>query len=432
MTTYSPPANLLAERCVLVTGAGDGIGRTAALAYAQHGANVVLLGRTRTKLEAVFDQIARETQTRPTIVPADLQYLTEESATALRQGIERDYGRLDGILHNASLLGPRNPIEHYPAADWHAVMQVNVNAAFLLTRALLPLLGQAEDASIILTSSGVGRKGRAYWGAYAVSKFATEGLMGVLADECAHAARIRVNSLNPGATRTTMRATAYPNEDPRTLPTPESHMPLYLYLMGPDSKGITGQRFDAASWGWPMVSIQGTPGGFGNAGEAASNQVAEGPMLKGESLAVLDDQEKATTPTPPAMDTQEDVLSATGAASLLGVADSTVARCVRNNEMVGFRSSDGSLCIPREQFANGAVIEGIPDVLAMFAEESSKPGSRVNHREAWSFLCTSLYPGDIAPRPLDRLQAGARRNALPAVVAELARAKVSLDFGDHI
>ncbi|MDE0691655.1 MAG: YciK family oxidoreductase [Gammaproteobacteria bacterium] len=248
MTAYSPPNDLLAERCVLVTGAGDGIGRAAALAYARHGANVVLLGRTRAKLEAVFDQIAKETATRPTIVPADLQHLGEESASALSEGIERDYGRLDGILHNASLLGPRNPIEHYPAPDWHAVMQVNVNAAFLLTRALLPLLNQAQDASVILTSSGVGRRGRAYWGAYAVSKFATEGLMEVLADECAHAGRVRVNSLNPGGTRTTMRAAAYPTEDPATLPTPESHMPLYLYLMGPDSKGVTGQRFDPKAW----------------------------------------------------------------------------------------------------------------------------------------------------------------------------------------
>ena len=248
MTTYLPPHDLLAGRCVLVTGAGDGIGRAAALAYARHGANVVLLGRTRAKLEAVFDQIAKETATRPTIVPADLQHLGEDSASALREGIERDYGRLDGILHNASLLGPRNPIEHYPATDWHAVMQVNVNAAFLLTRALLPLLNQSQDASIILTSSGVGRRGRAYWGAYAVSKFATEGLMEVLADECAHAGRIRVNSLNPGGTRTAMRAAAYPSEDPATLPTPESHMPLYLYLMGPDSKGVKGQRFDAKAW----------------------------------------------------------------------------------------------------------------------------------------------------------------------------------------
>ncbi|MDE0008796.1 MAG: SDR family NAD(P)-dependent oxidoreductase, partial [Gammaproteobacteria bacterium] len=148
MTAYSPPNDLLAERCVLVTGAGDGIGRAAALAYARHGANVVLLGRTRAKLEVVFDHIAKETKTRPTIVPADLQHLGEDSASALREGIERDYGRLDGILHNASLLGPRNPVEHYPATDWHAVMQVNVNAAFLLTRALLPLLNQSQDASV--------------------------------------------------------------------------------------------------------------------------------------------------------------------------------------------------------------------------------------------------------------------------------------------
>lgn len=246
--SYEPAPDLLAGRCILVTGAGDGIGRAAALAYARHGADVVLLGRTRSKLEAVFDRIVADTGTRPTIVPADLAYVGEEQADNLAAGIAGDYGRLDGILHNASILGPRNPVEHYPGADWEAVMQVNVNAVFHLTRALLPLLGEAPDASVIMTSSGVGRSGRAYWGAYAVSKFAIEGLTEVLADECENAARIRVNSLNPGGTRTAMRAAAYPLEDPATLPEPEAHMPLYLYLMGPDSRGVNGQRFDPASW----------------------------------------------------------------------------------------------------------------------------------------------------------------------------------------
>ena len=137
---------------------------------------------------------------------------------------------------------------HYPVQDWINVMQVNVNAAFTLTKAVLPLLDASGDAAIVFTSSGVGRTGRAYWGAYAASKFATEGLVQVLADEVEQAGRIRVNSLNPGATRTAMRAAAYPGEDPATLPAPDAHMGLYLYLMGPDSRAVNGQQFDAATW----------------------------------------------------------------------------------------------------------------------------------------------------------------------------------------
>ena len=245
---YEPRPDLLAGRVVLVTGAGDGIGRAAALAYAEHGADVVLLGRTESKLEAVFDLIDAGTETRPVVVPADLEHASEDAATILYHAIRREYGRLDGILHNAGLLGPRASIAEYPVADWLEVMHVNVNAAFIVTRALMPLLQESDDVSIVFTSSGVGRRGRAEWGAYAVSKFAVEGLAEVLADETAGAGRIRVNSLNPGATRTSMRAAAYPDEDPETLPPPEDHLGLYLYLMGPDSKGITGQRFDAASW----------------------------------------------------------------------------------------------------------------------------------------------------------------------------------------
>ena len=248
---YRPPPDLLRDRVVLVTGAGDGIGRVAALAYARHGADVVLLGRTRTKLEAVFDAVCAETGTRPVIAPADLARFDEAAAENLAQAIRDDYGRLDGILHNASMLGPRVPVAHYPADAWAEVMQVNAMAPVLLTRALLPLLEAAPDASIVFTSSGVGRIGRAYWGAYAVSKFATEGLSQTLADELENTGRVRVNALNPGGTRTAMRAAAYPAEDPMTLPEPEEHMDLYLWLMGPDSVGVTGRSIDAPAWRGP-------------------------------------------------------------------------------------------------------------------------------------------------------------------------------------
>lgn len=245
---YQPASDCLADRVVLVTGAGDGIGACAARTFACYGAHVILLGRTRSKLESVFDWIAANTATKPVIVPCDLKALGDDNAAALVDAVDGEFGRLDGLLHNASLLGPRVPIAHYRTQPWLEVMQVNANAPFLLTRELLPLLDASGAASVVFTSSSVGRQGRAYWGAYAVSKFATEGLCQVLADEHETAGRIRFNSLNPGATRTTMRATAYPGENPADVPRAEDKMDLYLYLLSEDSRGVTGQAFDAREW----------------------------------------------------------------------------------------------------------------------------------------------------------------------------------------
>ena len=250
MGSYRPHKNLLAGRTILVTGASDGIGRVAATTYAQHGADVLLLGRDRKKLESVNDEITSTTATSPLIIPFDLAKLHTQSEAELADSMRDSIEQLDGILHNASLLGPKVQVANYPSNEWESVMHVNVTAAFLLTKALLPVLERSSDASVVFTSSGVGRKGRAYWGAYAVSKFATEGMMEVLADEVSDT-HIRVNSLNPGGTRTAMRAAAYPAEDPMTLPTPQDHMPLYLYLIGPDSRGVNGEKFDAASWEEP-------------------------------------------------------------------------------------------------------------------------------------------------------------------------------------
>ena len=243
-----PPADLLADKVILVTGAGDGIGRVAAKTFALFGAHVVLLGRTREKLEAVFDEISAATATQPVIVPADLRFLADENAMALADSISDSFGRLDGLLHNASTLGAMLPIAHYPKDTWEEVFQINVHATALLTRHLQPLLDQSEAASVVFTSSGVGRKGRAYWGAYAASKFAVEGLMQTLADETETAGRIKVNSLNPGGTRTAMRAAAYPAEDPGTLPTAEQLMDIYLYLFSPLGRSHHGEALEARDW----------------------------------------------------------------------------------------------------------------------------------------------------------------------------------------
>lgn len=242
---YRAAPDALKGRVILITGAGDGIGRAAALACATHGAQVILLGKTVAKLEAVYDEIEHAGGAQPAIYPLHLRGATPEDYEEMRDTLAREFGRLDGVLHNASILGQRRSIEQTTTADWNEVLQVNLTAPFLLTRALLPLLQTSGDASIVFTSSGVGRRGRAYWGAYAVSKFGTEGLMEVLADELAVTTAVRVNTINPGATNTAMRRAAYPAEEPTKNPLPEQLMPLYLYLLGPDSKGVTGSSFDA-------------------------------------------------------------------------------------------------------------------------------------------------------------------------------------------
>lgn len=245
MFEYNAPNNLLENKIILVTGAGDGIGRAAALTYAAHGATVILVGKTTEKLENVYDEIEAAGGPKPAIVPLNLETATEHDYIDLTNILDNEFGHIDGLLHNASLLGVRTPIESYDPIIWQQVMQVNINAPFILTQTLMPLLHRSENASVIFTSSGVGRKGSAYWGAYSVSKFATEGFMQVMADEVENTANIRANCINPGATRTKMRAYAYPGEQPENNPEPANIMPLYLYLMGHDSNDVNGQSLNA-------------------------------------------------------------------------------------------------------------------------------------------------------------------------------------------
>lgn len=242
---YQAPNDLLNGKIIAITGAGGGIGAVAAKTFAAHGATVILMGRTVAKLEQVYDAIEAAGGPQPAIYPICFNGAQEQDYNDLRDRIEETFGHLDGLLHNASQLGQRTPIANYKTATWTEVMQVNVNAQFMLTKALLPLLDKATDASVVFTSSGVGRTGRPFWGAYAVSKFATEGLCQVLASELYGATSIRCNCINPGATRTAMRAAAYPAENPTSLPTPEDIMPSYLYLFGSDSQQVNGQSLNA-------------------------------------------------------------------------------------------------------------------------------------------------------------------------------------------
>jgi len=243
--THTARADELVGRVIAITGASSGIGRAVALACARVGATVILIGRNSRKLEAVHTEIETAGGPEPVIAVLDLEKALAPDYDQLAAAVLERFGRLDGLLHNAGILGALSPIEHYDVPTWCRVMHVNVTAPFALTQVLLPVLKQSQDASILFSSSAVGRQGRAYWGAYAVSKFATEGFMQVLAPELENITHIRVNSLNPGRARTMMRRQAYPAEDINTLPLPESLTGPYIALLGPASRGITGQAFDA-------------------------------------------------------------------------------------------------------------------------------------------------------------------------------------------
>ena len=244
MNQYQVEAGALQGKVILVTGAGAGIGKQAALSFAEHGATVILLGRTVAKLEATYDEIVAAGGAEPAIIPLDMKGASQKHYQDMAATIEGTFARLDGLLHNAGELGVLSTLEQTDLAMFEEVMKVNVTAQFLMTQALLPLLKQAHHGRIIFTSSSVGKKGRAFWSAYAISKFATEGMMQTWADEL-DKTNIRVNCINPGATRTGMRARAYPAEDASQLKTPKDLMPLYLYLMSSKSDRINGQSIDA-------------------------------------------------------------------------------------------------------------------------------------------------------------------------------------------
>ncbi|MGX9417422.1 YciK family oxidoreductase [Vibrio sp. WJH972] len=241
---YSVSSQALKGKTILVTGAGDGIGKQAAISYAQHGATVILLGRTVAKLEQTYDEIENLGAAQPAIIPLDMNGATKQNYQDMADTIDGQFGQLDGILHSAGLLGVITPFEHIGEDAYDEVMQVNVKAPFLMTQTLLPLLHKSDDGRVIFTTSSVGHVGRAYWGVYAMSKFATEGMMQVLADELSNTS-VRVNAINPGGTRTKMRAQAFPAENPDNLKTPEDIIPLYLYLMAPEGQAIHGQCIDA-------------------------------------------------------------------------------------------------------------------------------------------------------------------------------------------
>jgi len=244
MFNYQVTANSLADKIILVTGAGDGIGRQAALTYAELGATVILLGKTTSKLESVYDEIIAQGSAEPAIIPLDLKGATKQNYIDMASTIVSQFGKLDGALFNASMLGELTPYTNIAEQIWQDVMKVNVTAQHLMAQALVPALLLSDNASLIFTTSGVGNKGKAYWGPYSVSKFATEGLMQVIADEY-EGTSLRVNAINPGATQTNMRNSAYPAENKDELAKAVDIMPSYVYLMTNDSLAVNGQRINA-------------------------------------------------------------------------------------------------------------------------------------------------------------------------------------------
>ena len=241
---YEYPNDVLKDRIILITGASDGIGRALAVHAAGLGAQLILHGRNTGKLEAVYDEIeAIEGAARPSIAVVDFATAGNDEFTTLGQSVEETFGRLDGLVHNAGILGQRLSIEQYDPAEWQKVMHINLTVPFVLTQLLMPMLRVSADPSVIFTSSGVGRVGKAFWGAYSASKFGTEALSQMLAAENEHTS-LKSNCINPGPVRTKMRLEAYPAEDRDKLPAPEDILAAYVYLLGPDSQGVTGQSFD--------------------------------------------------------------------------------------------------------------------------------------------------------------------------------------------
>ena len=238
---FSPPDNCLEGKTILVTGAGDGIGRVAALTYARYGATVMLLGRTSSKLESVYDEIESFGGKQPAMLPMNLEGATYAEMQKLANLIHKEVGQLDGVLHNAGMLGALTPLEMYDVDMFTQVMKVNFTSTFMLTQALLPLLKDAPHGSIVFTSSSVGTHPRAFWGAYALSKQAVEGMSDIFTQETQNTTNLRFNCVNPGGTRTNMRAHAFPGENPMSLKSPDDIMAGYVCLMSDKSIGVRGQ-----------------------------------------------------------------------------------------------------------------------------------------------------------------------------------------------
>ncbi len=239
LNNYTASPDLLRDRVILVTGASDGIGKTAAITFAKHGASVILLGRSQAKLEQTYDVIVNAGYPMPYLMPLDLVHASPQLCDEVAMAIDKQYQRLDGLLHNAASLGRLSPIEHYPTKLWHTVMQTNLNAPFMLTRSLLPLLKQSQTGSLVFTLADVAEHSRAYWGAYASAKAGLRALFETISAEV-EASSVRCNAIIPQQIDTKLQRNAFPGQEAVACASPESIMKYYLYLIGKDSAHRNG------------------------------------------------------------------------------------------------------------------------------------------------------------------------------------------------
>lgn len=222
------------DKVILITGASDGIGKATAIECARQGATVIIHGKTQPKLEALYDEIVQAGYTEPVIYPLDFEKMTPEDCDTLNQVVHKEFGKLDGLFNNAGWLGASSPIQQYDLKLWHRVIQINLNATFMLTQACIPLLNHEDNSSVVFTLDD---KCTAYWGAYGVAKAGLSAFMKILADELESTA-INVKGLNPGAVRTAFRTRAYPAEDPTGLTNVEDVAKAAAFLLSKESNTI--------------------------------------------------------------------------------------------------------------------------------------------------------------------------------------------------
>jgi NAD(P)-dependent dehydrogenase (short-subunit alcohol dehydrogenase family) len=242
---YEPPPHLLQDRVVLVTGAGRGIGRVAALTFARYGATVILHGRDVVKLESVYDEIEAAGGAQPTILPLDLAAARDRDFENLAAAIESQLGRLDGILHNASHFDHLCTLDQQRLDEWLVSLRVNLAAPFAMTRACAYLLKAAPDAAVVLTAETHALQPKAYWGHLAVAKSGLLALAQIQAQEWEQQPHMRINVLVPGPVDSPQRQRTHPGETRQSRASAEQLMPAYLYLIGPQSRGVSGQIFNA-------------------------------------------------------------------------------------------------------------------------------------------------------------------------------------------
>ena len=234
---------MMKGKTILITGANRGIGKSLAKNFSNIGANIILLGKNEDSLNEVYDEIISCTKTKPLIIESDLNLLDLDGAHQIKKAIVNQYGVLDGLIYNAAKLGKMTSIEDYEDGLWKEIINTNLNSSFLIYKELIPILKAAPSGRIIFTSSGVAEVGKAYWGAYSVSKFAVKGLAEIIRDELDCTSNIKVFNYDPGATKTSMRASAYPGEDPNNLKDPDKLFGDYLWFFSEESQNSTQHYF---------------------------------------------------------------------------------------------------------------------------------------------------------------------------------------------